>query len=306
MRGRDLAVWLALAATWGASYLFIRIAAPAMGAFPLAAVRVAIAAVVLWAVMLARRERVDLRANAGTLLLLGLVHAAAPYALVAAAERQVDASTTSVVLAVQPLWTALLGAMFLRERASWRTFAALALGVAGVGAIVGWRPGGLATIGVPALLAMLAAAGLYAAGSVLARARCARVPGLTLAFGQQLAALAWLVLPAARQWPHAWPAPHVLAGVLVLGVMCTAFAYVLFFGLVQRVGALRASTVTYGIPVFGIAWGALFLGERPAPGLFAGLALTAASLALVHGGFARFDPRAWRVRLPWPGARPVA
>lgn len=301
MRGRDLAVWVLLAATWGASYLWIRIAAPAIGAFPLMAARVAIAAVVLWAVARLRGERLALRAHARPLFVLGLLHAAAPYALIATAERHVNASTTAVLMAVQPLWTAMLSAAWFREPTTPRLYAGLALGVVGVAALVGWRPDAAGGPPWPAVLALLVASGLYAAGSLFARHRLHDVPGTSMALGQQLGALVWLAVPAALQWPRVAPPPHVFAAVAILAVVSTAFATVLFFGLIRRLGALRVSTVTYAIPVFGVLWGSLFLGERPTPGLLVGLGITFASLVIVNGRVPAGLRAALRRRSAHPG-----
>src|SRR5206468_8340182 len=130
----------ALAATWGASYLFIRVAAPELGPLPLAAARVGLAALVLWVSLGMRGHRLTLRPYAGRLLVLGALNAALPYSLLAAAELHVTASLAAMLGATQALWGALFGAIWLGERVTARAGAGLLLGVAGVGVLVGLGP----------------------------------------------------------------------------------------------------------------------------------------------------------------------
>ena len=280
MRPREAAALVALAALWGASFLFIRIAAPALGPFPLMAGRVLLAALALWGLAAARRTRIVFAPYWKRLLLLGLCHAAVPFALVAAAEVHLSASQAAVLLAVQPLFTALLGTRF-GERMTARRALGLGLGVAGVAVLVGWTPSGFDRATLLASAAVLAAAFLYAAGTVYSHRRLGDVPILTLALGQQLAAAAWLALPALVTLPHARFEPGALAAMLALAVLSTAVAYQIFFWLVARVGAVHTAQVNYLIPLFGILWGATFLGEPVGAEMAVGFAAVLASLVLV-------------------------
>ncbi len=283
MRPKEVAALLALAAIWGASFLFIRIAAPALGPFPLMAGRVVLAAAVLWGYAAARGTPVVLKPWAGKLLLLGLLHAAAPFSLIAAAEVHLPASTAAVLLAVQPLFVTLLSVAFLGERLSAARGTGLLLGLAGVWALVG--SAGAAGLQARSLLsagAVLLAALLYAGGTLYARHRMGGVPVLTLALGQQLGAAAWLVVPAFVTAPAAAWRTGPVAALVALALLSTAVAYVLFFWLIGRVGALKASTVTYAIPVFGVFWGAIFLGEPLTPGIVTGLACILLSLTMLY------------------------
>lgn len=283
-RRGDVALLLIVAATWGASYLFIRVAAPALGPLPLMAGRVIVASVALAAWALARREPLRLREDAGHLLVLGLVHAAAPYALIAAAEVHLTASSVAVLMAAQPMATGLLGRFVPGERPAPRAMLGLALGLVGVAVLLGWRPEPMDVRSAVLTGAVLLAAVLYAVGSLYVKRFLPHTPAITLALGQQLGALAWLAVPAAFALPAARPQPAAMGAMFALGLLCTAFAYVLFFRLIARAGAVRASTVSYAIPVFGVAWGTLLLGERPGPGVYAGLAIILSSLVLSHSG----------------------
>ncbi|MCA9756265.1 MAG: DMT family transporter [Candidatus Eisenbacteria bacterium] len=282
-QGRNVLAWLLLSAIWGASFLFIRVAVTEVGPFPLMAARVLIASVAIHAVVRARGLHAPIRPYARRLLLLGLVHAAAPYALIAAAEVKLEASTACVLISVQPLWTAGLAVALGKERAHWTLPFGLLLGIAGVAVLVGWRPDATAPASAWSVVAMLLAAGLYAGGSLYAKYRMADVPVLPLTLGQQLAAACWLAIPAAATFPTALPTPRALVAVVALALVCTALAYALFFRLIERIGAVRTSTVTYAIPAFGVGFGALFLGETPSTGLVGGLALILGGLFLTNG-----------------------
>ena len=252
MRAREVAALLALSAIWGASFLFIRIAAPALGPFPLMAGRVVLAAAVLWGYAAARGTPVVLRPWAGKLLLLGLLHAAGPVLAHRGGRGPPPCLDGRGAFAVQPLFVTLLGVAFLGERLSAARGAGLLLGLAGVWALVGSE--GAAGLRTRSLLsaegAVLLAALLYAGGSLYARHRMGGVPVLTLALGQQLGAAAWLVVPASSRRPRrrGGPARSRLSSPWRSS---TAVAYVLFFWLIGRVGALKASTVTYAIPPSG-------------------------------------------------------
>jgi len=295
MRPVDLATLVAMGALWGGSYLFIRIGAPALGPLPLMGGRVLLAALVLWAVFRATGRRTELRRHAGRLLLLGLINAAFPFTLVAAAELRLGASLTAVLGATVPLFGALLSAAFLGERMTAPKAAGLALGLAGVAVLTGWSPVPLDGAAALAIGATLAASLSYAASGVYVKRALSGISAPTLALGQQVGAAAWLVVPALVVLPSAEPTPAALGALAALAVLSTALAFVLFFRLIARVGPTRTQTVTYITPAFGMLWGALFLGERITGGMLAGFALVAASMVLVNG-----------VRLPPSLARPLS
>ncbi len=282
MNPRQLGALILLAAIWGASFLFIRIAAPLLGPLPLMAGRVTIAAGALGAFAALRGTPIRLGPYWRRLLLLGLVHAAAPFALIAMAEIRLTASMAAVLIAAQPLFAALIGGIWLGDRVSLRQAAGLLLGLGGVAVVVGWSPAALEGSIGPSVAAALLAALCYAAGGIYARRRLADAPVLTLAFGQQLAAAAWLAIPALVTLPAVRPGSTAVIAMVSLALLCTAFAYLVFFWLLEQVGPVKTYTVTYAIPVFGVLWGDLFLHEAPTKGVVAGLVCVLASLALVN------------------------
>ena len=159
------------------------------------------------------------------------------------------------------------------------------MGFAGV-AWLAWGRAMLKSGGVSAgwaVGACLLAALLYGYSANYIKRRTAGVPALAVAAGSQLASALMLALPAAWSWPAIMPGAHAWAALLTLALACTAIAYVLFFRLIARVGAARTVTVTFLIPVFGVWWGALFLGETFTPGMMAGCAVILTGTGLTTG-----------------------
>ena len=303
MNARALGALVLLAAIWGASFLFIRVAAPVLGPFPLMAGRVLIAAIALGAIAAARRAPVTLRPFAPRLLVLGLVHAAVPFALIAAAELRVTASMAALLIATQPLFAALIGSVWFGEPIAGRRAVGLALGLVGVALVTGWSPVGGGAPVTLAVAATLLAALCYAAGGIYAKRRMADAPVWTLALGQQVAALAWLALPALWALPRATITRDALLALLGLALLSTAIAYLLFFRLIADVGPVKAFTVTYLIPVFGVVWGAVVLGEQLTPAMIAGLACILPGMVLVNTSPDPASPRASAARYDVAGLR---
>lgn len=291
MTPSQLASLFVLAALWGGSFLFIRIAAPALGPFPLVAGRVLIAAVVLWAGMRALGQRATLRPHARKLVLLGLLNASLPNYLFAYAELHVTASLAAILNATVPLFGVGFGILWLGERLTVRRSMGLLVGMAGVGLVVGWTPVAMTRSTVLAIVAALLASASYVLATIYAKKALAGVPAPTLALGQQLGAAVWLVGPALWALPAARPTAPALLAMVALAVLSTAIAYLLFFRLVASVGPTKTATVGYLFPVFGTLWGALFLGEPVNAMMLAGLALILGSVLLVNdvrlGGYAR-------------------
>ena len=252
---------LALAALWGASFLFMRVAVPSFGPVVLAEGRVAIAGAALLAYAAAIGARPALRARRRDYLLLGTINAALPFSLLAAAELEIEASLAAVLNAMAPLCGALVGAVWLGHRVTHAAKAGLVLGVAGVALVVGLSPVDVTFGFMLAVLACLGAALAYGVGANLVHVRFAGEPPLALAIGQQLAATL-VLLPLLPVVPvRATPDAVDVACLLALALASTGVAYLLYFRLLAELGATGGMTVIFVVPVFGVLWGALFLGE---------------------------------------------
>jgi drug/metabolite transporter (DMT)-like permease len=292
---------VALAAIWGAAFLFIAIAVPALGAFGVAAARAGCAALALFAWARATRQVIRFKGRRADYLLLGLVNAGAPFVLISASELTIPASLAAIVNATAPLFSALIAAVWLGASLDRRQGAGLALGVLGVALVVGLAPisGDVTTL--LAIAASLGAAALYGVGAHLVR-RFAGEPALTVALGQTVAATAVTVPFLAVVPPRHAPSAGAIAAVLALGLLATGVAYVFYVRLIEEVGATSALTVTYLVPVFGVLWAALFRDEQITVGMVAGAAVVLAGVLLVTGAGRRraapAPPAAGRGPLP--------
>jgi drug/metabolite transporter (DMT)-like permease len=262
MTPRQVAMLLALAALWGASFLFMRVAVPSFGPVVLADARVAVAGIALLAWAVAVGARPALRTRWRDYLVLGAINAALPFALLSAAELEIEASLAAVLNAMAPLCGAIVGAVWLGNRVTHPAKAGLVLGVAGVALVVGLAPFTIDLAFVLAVLACLAAAFAYGIGANLVRVRFADEPPLTLAIGQQLGAAA-VLLPLIPAVPvRGAPDAVDVACLLALALASTGVAYLLYFRLLGELGATGGMTVIFVVPVFGVLWAALFLGEK--------------------------------------------
>ena len=307
MKKSDLASLTALAALWGASYLFMRVGAGEFGALTLAGARAAIAAALLMPLL--GGDVAALRRHWKPVLLVGVTNSALPFVLFALAALGINASLSAIFNAATPLYAAVIGRVWLGEAIGRTRAAGLALGFCGVLWLVAegasFKPGASAVTTGWAVLACVAATMLYAFSAHFSKRYLAAVPPLAVAAGSQLAAALVLAPAALALHPHAMPSARAWGALLCLGVGCTALAYVLFFRLIARVGAAKTMAVPFLVPAFGVLWGVLFLDETFTAAMAAGSALIVLGTALATGLVNPARPPAARP-LPRPGARPDA
>lgn len=273
---------VALAAIWGASFLLLRIAAPILGPALLIEGRLLSAALFLLVVALALGKRLNLGRHWRHYLILGLLNSALPFLLLAFAAQTLSASLLSILNATSPIWSAAVAAIRTGAGLNMRETCGLMLGVAGVGLLVGFDGVALLPGSGPAIAAALGAAAAYGIASVYVKA-AASVEPFANAHGSMWAAalLASFALPL---FPApAAPGPGIVAAVLALGILCSGVAYLLYFRLVADIGPTPALTVTFLIPVFGVLWGHVFLGELIGWHTLAGGAVVIAGTALSTG-----------------------
>jgi drug/metabolite transporter (DMT)-like permease len=281
MSRRDLGLLVALSAIWGSSFLFIKVGVEELEPAVVVCGRLLVGALVLLPVALARGGLSGLRAMLVPIAVLGALNNALPYWLLSFAETRIDSGLAAVIQAAAPIFTVLLAIRIdPSQRVTGLRLAGVGLGFVGVAVLVGLQEGA-------ELLGAVAVVGtaLCYAVSVLYAGRAIRsFSPLDVSIGQ-LSVGALLTLPAALvQWPAETPSAKVVGAVLVLGVLGTGVAYLLYFALIVRAGASRAILVTYLVPAFALVYGWLILGEAVTPSALAGLALILGGTALATGG----------------------
>ena len=281
MTPADYARLVALAAIWGAAFIFMRVAAPVLGPAWTPELRVLIGGLALLAWFRAIGFDPGLRVHWRFYLLIGTVNIAIPFVLYSFASMHAPASLLSITNATSPIFGLAWAALFRDERITLRKAVGLSLGIAGVALIA--QPSSAASEplfgwAVAAALGACCAYGL--AGPLIKRfARGASPRGM--AAGNQLAAAVVLIPLLPLLPPLAAPSALVIANLLGLALLASGVAFVLYFRLIADVGATRALTVTYLIPLFGILWGWLFLGEALPAAALAGGALILSGTILV-------------------------
>jgi drug/metabolite transporter (DMT)-like permease len=290
--------WFAFATIsflWGIPYLFIKVALNG-GVTPLtlAWARVTLAAVVLLLLAWRAGTLPSLRGRWRWLVAYAVGEIAVPFPLIAAGEKRIASSLAAIAIATVPLIGALLALRFDHsERPSRSRALGLLIGFAGVVALVGIDVAGRSgeLLGIAAVL--VAAVG-YAIGPMLIKHRMAGLdPRATM--GASLAVASVLLAPlAALDLPSRMPTAGAVAAVVVLGLVCTAAAFVVFSVLIYEAGTSRATVITYVNPVIAVALGVALLGESPGVGAVAGLLLILAGSWLSTGGslppWRRFRP----------------
>ncbi len=280
---RDLVDLLLLAAIWGASFLFMRIAAPAFGPLPLIELRVGIAALVLLPLLALRGGLGALRDRAGALCFVGLTNSALPFALYAWALLALPAAFAAVANASSPLWAALVAFLWLRDRLSPAAVFGLVLGFLGV-VVLCWGKASFDAAGAGwPVLACIGATLSYGIAANFTKHRLCGVPPLAVAAASQMYAALMLLPFAVAVWPARLPATGVWLAVLALAVLCTGFAYFLYFRLIERIGPARAISVTFLVPLFGMLWGAWFGDETITVQMLGGCAVILLGTGLANG-----------------------
>jgi drug/metabolite transporter (DMT)-like permease len=283
MKPKDVFDLTLLAALWGGSFLFMRMAVHDFGPIALIELRTGIAALFLLPLLGWRGGVPDFAASAGPIMLVGVINSALPFTLFAYAMLWMSAGLASILIAASPLFGALIGYIWLRDRLSPGQIIGLAIGFMGV-ALLAWDKAGLHGNGAAfALPAALIATISYGVAANYTTHRLRGVNTLAVAAGSQTGA-ALVMLPfAVWWWPAQLPSLRAWLAVVTLGVVSTALGYILYFRLIANIGATRAIAVTFLIPVFGMLLGVLVLGETVTAGMLAGGVVILVGTALTTG-----------------------
>ena len=281
MRAGDYLRLVSLAAIWGGSFIFMRVLAPVLGPIVTADARILIAGSVLSIWFAVTGVALNWRREWKQYLVIGTISSALPFIFFAYAAAHIPAGFSAIYNSTAPLFGAVCGAIWLGERFTLNRGLGLLAGLAGVALVS--RASNSATDAqfVPATIACLAAAACYALGGVYLKRRASHLKPGMVAAGSQLAG-GLLLLPLTPLVPPTGEISGViLANGLALALLCSGVAYLIYYRLIADIGPTRALSVTFLIPVFGLLWAMLFLGEQLTGGMLAGCGLVLVGTYLV-------------------------
>ncbi len=280
--------FLLLAAIWGSSFLFMRLAVVEVGPLGTAVLRAAIAAAFLMPLVLWRGLGPQLRRRWRTIFLVGVFNSGVPFALFAFAVTAISTGLSAILNATPPLFGALVAWLWLKDRPGAVRGLGRGSGCAG-GARRAWdtatrRSTGSGPAPGWAVVAALGATLCYGIAASATKKHLPGMPPLVTAAGSQLGATLALLIPAAWAWPGATlPGTRAWLALLAVGVVCTGVAYVLYFRLIEQAGPARALAVTFVVPVFALLYGVLFLDEAVTGWMLLCAAVIVAGTALSTG-----------------------
>ncbi len=296
MRTRHFAQLVGLSALWGASFLVLRIASPALGPLTLAGLRVSLAIVALVLIMRALRQPWPWK-HWRELAMLGALTVALPFLLYAWAALRLPAGYSALLNTTAVLFGTLASAWFKEDTLTVRKLLGCAVGFVGVALIVQLGPVRLDGPTLVAVVACIIASCCYGASTPLMKRATTRMEPLAIAAGIHVAALVFVTPGAVWALPQANFTPAAMFSVLVLGVLTSGVAYWIHLRIIRQVSPVAAISPAFMIPVFGVTWGHLFLGEELSSGIFVGGALVLLATALVTG----FNPfKRWLAASPAP------
>ena len=254
-----------LAALWGSSFLFMRLGTVEFGALPTAGVRVAIASLFLLPMLLYKGLGPQLVLHWKKVFFVGLLNSGIPFALFSFALLSISTGLSSILNATVPLFGALVAWVWLKDRPHGLRILGLCIGFVGVALLASGKasftPNAAGVTTGWAVLACLLACVCYGISASFTKRYLGGLPSLVTATGSQLGATLGLALPTWWLWPQTLPGARAWLALLALGVLCTGVAYVLYFRLIERIGAAKSLTVTFVVPVFAVVYGVIFLGE---------------------------------------------
>jgi drug/metabolite transporter (DMT)-like permease len=297
LQTKHFAQLVALSALWGASFMLIRMASPVLGPNVLAVLRIGMATVTLAILMRAMRHDWP-SGHWRELALIGFLSVALPFLLFAWAALQLPAGYSALLNSTAVVFGMFASAWLKEDTLTLRKVVGCVCGFAGVSLIVGLGPVEPSAKVFLAALGCVAASACYGISTPLMKRALSRMQPLQIAAGLHAAAFVMLIPGAAWSWPQAHFTPMALLAVAIMGVVTSGIAYWMHIRILAHVSPVAAMSPTFMIPVFGVTWGHLFLGEQLSAGIFAGGALVLLASALITG----FNP--WQRWLDVVDAKP--
>lgn len=260
MRFQDMAELLLLGAIWGASFMLMRTAAPEFGVFALVEVRALLALIFLMPFVLIAKQLGDLKKHWRGLLFVGAFNTGIPFCLFSFSSIHLEAGLNSILNGTAPMFGAIVAWLYLGDKIAKSGVFGLSIGFAGV-LIISEQTLGNAQLSILPILGALGATLCYGIAACFLKKHLSQAKPFAVAAGSQLFAALLIAPLALAYWPQQAISDEAWRDAIILAIMCTGLAYVMYFRLISNIGASKALTVAYLVPLFGIAWGFVLLDE---------------------------------------------
>ena len=261
MKKIDIILLVTLAAIWGSSFVFMRISVEAFGAIALNAVRISVAALFLLGFLLQKKRRVEFIKNWRILLIIGLVNSALPFCLLAYSSLTLSGGTVSILNAITPIFTAWIAHFWLKDTLNRQQMLGLFISISGMCYLV-WDKVDWSLASWLPILAGIVASLSYGFASNATKKYLKEISTMTSSAGSLFFSAIFVVTIALFFLPSTQHiTSHEWSSAIMLGILCTGIAFMIYFRLVKSIGPARTASVTFLIPIFAFIWGYLFLGE---------------------------------------------
>ncbi len=276
-----------LAAIWGASFLFMRVGSPEFGPVLFMALRTLIASLFLLPLVFLHKQHTSFAGNWRKIFIGSIFNTSIPFVLFGYATLQLSAGVTSILNATTPMFAAMVAFFWFKDKLNKASILGLIVGFFGVYLLMFDKISASNNAIILPTIAVLIATLCYGIGANYTKHYLAKIKPLTLAAGSQITASIVLLPIALFFLPEHLPSIKAINAVILLGILCTGIAYVLFFRLIANLGPAKAVSVTYLIPAFGLFWGYLFLNEKITPWIIIGSCFILLGVGLTTGVIAR-------------------
>jgi drug/metabolite transporter (DMT)-like permease len=260
LRAQDFAELLLLGGIWGASFILIKWAAPEVGVFALVEIRALGATLMLIPFVYMKRQQSDLFQYWPQLLIVGVLNTALPFCLFNYSLLHIEAGLAAILNGTAPMFGVLVAYLYVKETIGWWGLVGMLMGFAGV-VLISYDQSTAADASLLPVLAILLATLCYGIAASYLKSKLSHVKPFAIAGGSQFFAALVLFPFALVNLPETMPSAQAMSSALVLAFVCTGLAYVLYFDLIAKIGASKALTVGYLVPVFGVLWGYIILNE---------------------------------------------
>lgn len=261
MKITDIALLLVLAAIWGSSFIFMRATVEDFGPIFLITIRVAVAALALLGFLVIKRRFTEFLAHWKSLFIIGILNSALPFSFLAYASLYLNAGLVSILNATTPIFTAWIAHVWLKDKMTRLQFLGMIISLFGV-AFLFWDKLSLEGSGSLPILAGILSSLMYGIAINSTKKYLKGVSPMTATAGSLFFAALFMIFLSVFFLPDFSTIPAMSwSYAIVLGVVCTALAYLIFFRLIHRIGPAKSVTVTFLVPIFSFLWAFLLLDE---------------------------------------------